>query len=189
MGADQDIDVAGCQPFQQLGAGAALLAPCEEAHAQAGGIGERGDGLGMLAGQHLGGRHQRRLRARLHGDRHGHQRHDRLAGADIALQQTQHAVRRAHVLGDLRQRLALRAGEAEGQRVGDPGADAAIAAHAAAGLRLEALAHQCQRQLASQQLVVGEALPGRRGGRDVGGLIGAVQTGKRWCGTGPATLL
>ena len=64
-------------------------------------VGERRDGVGMLARQHLGRRHQRGLRAGLDRDRHGHQRDDRLAGADIALQQAQHAARRAHVLGDL----------------------------------------------------------------------------------------
>ena len=170
--ADQDVDVAGREPLQQLGARAALLAPREQRHAQAGGIGERRDGLGVLARQHLGRRHQRGLRAGLHGDGHGHQRHHGLAGADVALQQAQHAVRGAHVLGDLLQRLALRVGEAEGQRVGDPGADAAVAGDAAARLRLEALAHQRQRQLARQQLVVGQALPGREAGDTSGGSAG-----------------
>ena len=132
--ADQDVDLAGRQPLEQLGARAALLPARQQRQAQAGGLGVGGDGVGMLARQHLGRRHQGGLGARLHRDRHGHQRHHRLAGADVALQQAQHAVRGAHVLGDLLQGLALRVGEAEGQRVGDAGADAAVARDLAAGL-------------------------------------------------------
>ncbi len=78
----------------------------------------------MLLRQHLGRRHQRRLRAGLHRAQHGEQRHQRLAGADIALQQPQHAVRRGQVGVDLGQRLQLRrrGGEAEARqrRVAQP---------------------------------------------------------------------
>ena len=56
------------------------------------------------------------------------------------------------------------------------------------GWRLEALPHQGQRQLARQQLVVGEALPGRRGRRYVGRLLGPVQAQERRLGIGPAAL-
>ena len=62
----------------------------------------------MLLGQHLGRRHQRRLPAGLHRAQHRQQRHQRLARADIALQQPQHAPVGAEVGVDLRQRLRLR---------------------------------------------------------------------------------
>ena len=91
--ADEDVDLAGRQPLEQLGARAALLPARQQRQAQAGGLGVGGDGVGMLARQHLGRRHQGGLGARLHRDRHGHQRHHRLAGADVALQQAQHAMR------------------------------------------------------------------------------------------------
>ena len=52
-------------------------------------------GAKVLAGEHLGGRHQRGLGAGLHRAQHGQQRHQGLAGADIALQQPQHAPRSA----------------------------------------------------------------------------------------------
>ncbi len=47
----------------------------------------------MLAREQLGRRHQRGLRAGLDGGGHGEQRDNGLAAADIALQQTQHALR------------------------------------------------------------------------------------------------
>ena len=104
--------------------------------------------------------------------RHGHQRDDRLAGADIALQQAQHALRRADVGGDLaRAPCCCERGQREGQRVGDAGADAAVAVTLAPALGLEAVADDAERQLVGQQLVEGEALPGRARRRDVGGLL------------------
>ena len=45
----------------------------------------------MLARENFGRRHQRRLAAGLDHGRGGEQRHHGLAGADIALQQPQHA--------------------------------------------------------------------------------------------------
>ncbi len=63
----------------------------------------------VLLRQHLGRRHQRRLRAGLDRAQHGEQRHQRLAGADIALQQPQHPARRRQVGVDLGQRLSCEA--------------------------------------------------------------------------------
>ena len=57
--------------------------------------GERRDGLEMLARQDFGRRHQRGLPAGLDHGRGGEQRHHGLAGADVALQQAQHALGRA----------------------------------------------------------------------------------------------
>ena len=120
MRADQDVDLAALQPLQERFARLALLAARQQRDGEAGVVGKGGDGLRVLARQHLGRRHQGRLRAGLHGDGHGHQRHHRLARPHVALQEPQHAVRRGHVRGDLLQRLALRAGEGEGQRIGNP---------------------------------------------------------------------
>ena len=83
--ADQDVDLAALESLQQRGARPAFLATREQGKAQAGGMGKGGDGIGVLARQHLGRRHQGGLGSRLDGDAHGHQRHHRLAGADVAL--------------------------------------------------------------------------------------------------------
>ena len=75
---------------------------------QARALGERRDGLDVLARQNFRRRHQRGLLAGL-GDGGGReQRHHGLAGADIALQQPQHAHRLAQILRDRGRRLPLR---------------------------------------------------------------------------------
>ena len=112
MRADDDVDRAALQPGQDLGALAALFAAGQDRGAQSGARCQRRDGGKMLTRQDFGRRHQRRLAAGLDGARHGKQRHHRLAGADIALQQAQHAVGLGEVGVDFGQRLLLRAGQA-----------------------------------------------------------------------------
>ena len=63
-------------------------------------FGQRRDGLEMLAREDFGRRHQRGLRAGLDDGGRGEQRDDGLAGADIALQQPQHALRLGEIVGD-----------------------------------------------------------------------------------------
>ena len=133
--ADEDVDLARGQAIEQVLARAALLAPREQGDAQAGLLGERRNRFQVLAREHFRRRHERRLRAGFDRDRHGEQGDDRLAGADVALQQPQHAPRRRHVGLDLAHGLALRARQREGERVGDRRADASVAPDAAAGPR------------------------------------------------------
>ena len=74
-------------------------------------MGRRGmalQGRVMLAGEDFGRRHQRRLAAAFDCGQHRQQGHDRLAAADIALQQPHHAPRLRHFRGDLGNREALR---------------------------------------------------------------------------------
>jgi hypothetical protein len=61
------------------------------ADADAGGGGQRRDGGKMLARQNFRRRHQRGLPAGLDDGRRRKQRDHRLAGADIAVQEPQHA--------------------------------------------------------------------------------------------------
>ena len=86
----------------------------------AGRLGERRDGRKMLAGEKLGRRHQRGLAAGLDHIRHGDQRDDRLAGADVALEKPQHALLAGKIALDLGERLTLRGGELEGEGGFDP---------------------------------------------------------------------
>ena len=60
----------------------------------------------VLLGEDLGRRHEGHLQAVLHRDERRQQRHDRLAGADVALQQPVHRVRPLQVVDDLLERLA-----------------------------------------------------------------------------------
>ena len=98
---------------------ARLVPPGEQGDAHAG-LGRHGrDAVIMLAGQDFGRRHHRGLPPGLDSPRHRKQTHDRLAAADIALEQPQHAVSAAHVGRDVLQRLLLSAGEREGQGSAD----------------------------------------------------------------------
>ena len=115
----------------------------------------------VLARQDLGRRHDRRLAARLDRAQHGEQCHQRLAAADVALEQPQHADRLRHVGADLRQHPLLPRGQAEGQGAQHRPAEPAVAGERPPGLAGGALADQGERQLAGEQLVEGEALARR----------------------------
>jgi hypothetical protein len=97
----------------------------------------------------------------------GEQRHHGLAGADIALQQPQHAQRLGEVAGDGRCRLLLRGGERIRQRIDHLAPQMPVTGIAYAGGPPQLRAHQRERQLSRQQLVIGEAAPERPLGQDV----------------------
>ena len=81
----------------------------------------------VLPCQHLGRHHQCRLGAGLGRLQHGCQRHQRLAAADIALQQPQHRRRCGQLAVDLGDGPALAVGEREGQGRQQPVTQAAVA--------------------------------------------------------------
>ena len=89
----------------------------------------------MLFGQDLGGRHDGNLVAVFHRDDRGQERHDGLAGADVALQQALHRPRALQVSHNLRERLALPFRQLERQHRARTLADAIV------DLRDQALAH------------------------------------------------
>ena len=69
----------------------------------------------MLLGQDLRRRHERDLQAVLHRHQRGNQRDDRLARADVALQQPVHRRAALHVVDDVLERVALTGGQLERQ--------------------------------------------------------------------------
>ena len=88
MGADDDGDGAVLQAAQQFG----TLAAFDRAGQERDGDGaEAGEGTVVLLRQHLGRRHDRGLGAGLDGAEHGQDRDQGLAGANVALQQAEHA--------------------------------------------------------------------------------------------------
>ena len=118
----------------------------------------------MLAGEDFRGRHQRRLAAGLQGGGRGEQGHHRLAGADVALQQPQHAGVGGKVGADGGQRLFLGAREGERQRRQDSPRQRPVTVRGPpAGLLLPG-ADKGEGQLVGQHLVEGEASPGGAGG-------------------------
>ena len=106
VGADQEIDLAVREPRENVVALLAALAAGQDGDAEAGGFGERCDGVEMLAGEDFGRRHQRGLPAGFDHGRGGQQRDHCLARADIALQQPQHALRLAEIGDDVVDRRA-----------------------------------------------------------------------------------
>jgi hypothetical protein len=118
--------------------------------------------------------------------RHRHQRHHGLAGADIALQEPQHAVGAGEVGVDLRDRRPLRRRQREGEGREDALAGAARRLPGAAAAALGGRAHQRQRQLSRQQLVIGEAPPRRRLRRERRRLLRAMELAQRRAEAGPA---
>ena len=133
--------------------------------------GERRDGGKMLARQNFGRRHERRLPAGLDHMRRRDQRDHRLAGADVAVQQPQHALRLRQIGDDVGDRALLRRRERVGQRGDDARAQPALGGAAAAGARAHVRAQQCERELAGQQFVIGEPRPGRAFRLDVVGRL------------------
>ena len=179
MRADQNVDAPLLERVDDLRALAAPLAPREQRDAQARGGAERADGLKMLPGEQLGRRHQRRLRSRLDRACHGEQRDHGLAAADIALEETQHALRAREVGVDLGQGTGLRAGQREGQRGEDCLAELTGCSKPPAGTPLEPRADHRQRQLIGEQLVISEPCPRRRRRQKIGFGLGRVQARKR----------
>ena len=129
MRADHHAHAAVLQPAQQRSTRPPLHAAGQDRHRFRRQPRQRAM---VLLRQHFGGRHDRSLLAGFHRTQHRQQRHDRLARADIALQQPQHASVGSQVAIDLRERLML----GRGQRVAEPGkclgAQAAIADQLAA---------------------------------------------------------
>ena len=165
--ADQDVDASRFQLGKNGLALAATLASREQRDAQAGRRRERADRLEVLAREKLGRRHQRALRAGLDRAGKSEQSHHRLAAADIALQQAEHAVRAGKVGVDLPERAGLRACELEGKGSDNRLAQSSRGGKPPAGSLLHALADHGERKLIGEQLIVGKAHPcGSRRRRD-----------------------
>ena len=133
----------------------------------------------MLAGEDFGRRHQGGLPASLDHRRCRKQRHHRLAGADVAMQQSDHALRAGEIGHDVVHRARLRRRQRIGQRRDHLGAQAALAGAAAAGQAALMGAHQRERELPGEQFVIRQPRPGRAVRRDVDGLDRPVQRFER----------
>ena len=110
MGADQQVDLTGGKPHQNGLAHLALVAPGEDRDADVEPGEQAREIVVMLAGEDLGGSQHRALRSRLGGDQQRHRRYQRLARADIALEQAEHRLALRHVALDLADRARLGAG-------------------------------------------------------------------------------
>ena len=163
--ADGDVDLAGGERGRAWRAAAAAVSrPVNSASRRPAALGQRAHALEMLAGQEFPSAPSARPAVRLR--RHApsrYQRDDRLAGADVALQQPHHALGRREIGADFLDRARLRAGQVD--RAGRRGVSPRCrpSPHLrSAGPDAHARAHHHQRELAREQFVIGEPLPRTR---------------------------
>ncbi len=175
MGADQEVDISGGEAVEDAGALAAALAAGEDRDAHAGGLGQRRDRLQMLAREDLGRRHQGGLAAGLDDRSRREKRDDGLAGADVALEQAEHALGLAEIGIDVGDRRALAPGQRERQRRQDLCLQAGVVGARAPAAAPHMGAHQGERELARQHLVIGKARPRRPLHGEIGRLRRPVQ--------------
>ena len=110
---------------------------------------------------------RRPSRAGLDGGQHRQERHQRLAAADVALQQADHALGLGHVGGDLGRREGLARRQLEGQGRERALLQAPVAPGRTAGKTAIVMTHHRDGELAREQLV-DEALVGIGPGIDIG---------------------
>ena len=120
VGADEQLQLPGGQLAEEVGAAPGRCRPGEQ-----GGLHERArhqrlERREVLLGERLGGRHQRRLGARLDGPQHRVQRHDGLARAHLPHQQPLHRPVARDLLVDGVHRPPLVARGRERQRLAQP---------------------------------------------------------------------
>ena len=125
----------------------------------------------VLLGEDLGGRQERGLAAGVDHAQHRAQRHERLARADLALEQTVHRVRACQVGLDLRAHLLLTAGELEGEPLVEGRQQSPAPGARSGALRLQRPATAREHQLGGQRLL--EAEPLQRPG-DLAVVLGVV---------------
>ena len=140
----------------------------------------------MLAGKQFGRRHKCGLRTSLDRRRHGEERHDRLAAADIALEQAQHPILASEVRIDLGKRARLRSRQLEGEGSQDSFPQVPRALKPSPRASLHAGADHGKRKLIGEKLVISEPRTRRRTRRQVGLALGRVQTRERVRERGPA---
>ena len=112
MRADDDVDLTGGEVECQLFSFAGRHRPRQQCHPHLIIIREQRtqrhliaeevlNGAEMLSGEHFCGREHRGLSSRIDGSEHRTQRHDGLAGADVAVEQAMHRRSPADVCLDL----------------------------------------------------------------------------------------
>ena len=167
MRADQNVDFAARKPVQDRAAVAAALAARQDRDLDADGGRQRRDGAEMLPRQELRRRHQRRLPPAFDHRCGRQQRHNRLAGAHIALQQPQHALGLGKIRDDVGDRAGLGLRERIGQRRDQLLPQLAGTGSCAAGRTAQMRAHERERKLAGEQFVIREPRPRRSFRQDV----------------------
>ena len=117
MGAHQYLHLARHQSVEYFLAPFPLHDAGEQAYVHVHSLEQLADGGQMLLGKNLGGSHDAGLETVVQRQQHGHEGHQGLPGAHVALQQTVHLLSAAHVFAYLARHSLLCVGEREGQVV------------------------------------------------------------------------
>ena len=134
----------------------------------------------MLTRQNLGWRHKGGLAAGLDDGCGGKKRHHSLAGADVTMQQAQHAIGLREVGNNVVDGALLRGRKRIGQGRNNPRAQKSLGGAAAAGPRAHVAAQERQRELAGKQFVVGKPRPRCAGRFKVGRLSRVMHAAQRF---------
>ena len=177
---DQNVDLARRQRHQRGFPRLALVAAGQHPDLERQPRERLAQRLVMLASEDFGRSQHRRLRPRLDRDQHRHRRHQRLARADVTLEQSQHRRVLREITLDLAHRPALRTGERVGQleHIAQPPVTVQRPTAPLACIGPD----QRHRQLVGEHLVITQPLP-RLGVRRVG-----MDAGQRVPPVGPTAL-
>ena len=156
---DKNINASLRQPRQYFGPGFAFGLAGQKRRRNADILAHRCNRFKMLFGQNLGRRHNGGLQSAFNRIQHCQKCHNRFAGADIALQQPQHAERLGLVGINFGQHVFLRACQGKGQFFQNLFAQKPVAADNPPVLFFDAFAGNGQRQLISQKFVISQSCP------------------------------
>ena len=154
--AGENMDRPGGEIGQGRFALCSPLAAGQDGHPKTGGLRQRRQGSRMLARQQFRRRHDGRLAAGFDHRRRGQQRDHGLSRSDISLKQPQHPFRLPEVGLDFGDRPPLPIGQLERQRGSDLRLERTSGDPRPASAALLMVAHQSDRDLAGEQLIMGE---------------------------------
>ena len=158
MRADDDGGMSGADALRARRSRALpVCRPGQQRHRDSQGLEPAPKILRMLIGQQFRRRHQRHLPAGLHGLGRGQGRNQGLAAPHIPLHQAQHGFAQPKVALDLEQRPLLRLGQAKRQCGQQLRLEGAVRRQRPAGIALDALPQQLERQLMREQLLEGQS--------------------------------
>ncbi len=133
----------------------------------------------MLPGQDFSRSHECRLAASFDDRRGCEQRHHRLAGANVSLQEAQHPLRLREISNDLGDGSSLRGRKRVGQRVNQLLPELAGSRRRSACWPAQMRTHERERQLARQKFVIGKTRPCQSFRQKVGRITGPVEKAQR----------
>jgi hypothetical protein len=155
MRSDQKIDIPERETIQNAFSGRTAFPARQDCDTNSSGLRERGDGCKVLPGENFSRRHECSLPSGFDDGSGGNQCDYRFAGPNVALQETQHSLWAGEVGNDVVDGFLLGVRERVRERFQDAGAETPFTRTPAARLPTHVRAHQCQRELARKQFIIG----------------------------------